>query len=64
MPKVKTKSAVKKRFKLSGSGKVMGAKAANSHLMSSKSKRQKAKAGKLQQAPAGHTNMLKRLLNN
>jgi len=32
MPKLKTKSAVKKRFKISASGKVLGRPAGNNHF--------------------------------
>jgi len=46
--KQKTKSALKKRIKVTGSGKIMLQKAARNHLLSSKSKRQK-KANRLGQ---------------
>lgn len=36
MPKMKTHSATKKRFKLTGSGKVSFKKSGRSHLLSSK----------------------------
>lgn len=60
---MKTKSAVKKRAKVTGSGKIMFQKAAKNHLLSSKSKRQKKSSRLGQVAPAGHLQMLKRLLN-
>lgn len=41
MPKVKTHSSAKKRFKLTGSGKVKRFQANTSHLMRKKSKRAK-----------------------
>lgn len=44
--KQKTKSAAKKRVKITGSGKMMLQKAAKNHLLSSKSTRQK-KASRL-----------------
>jgi large subunit ribosomal protein L35 len=41
MPKMKTKSAAKKRFKLTASGKVKRASAYRSHILTSKSKKRK-----------------------
>ncbi len=41
MPKMKTKSAAKKRFKLSASGKVKRANAFRSHILTSKTKKRK-----------------------
>lgn len=41
MPKVKSKSAVKKRFKKTGTGKIKRGKAYTSHLFSNKSQKQK-----------------------
>lgn len=40
MPKLKTKSAAKKRFKLSASGKVIASQAGKSHFMRRRSKEQ------------------------
>ena len=61
--KQKTKSAAKKRIKVTGSGKMMFQKAGKSHLLTSKSKRQK-KSNRLGQAVApGHKQTFKRLLN-
>ncbi len=41
MPKMKTKSSVKKRFRVTGSGKVKAKQAFTSHMMMRKSKKQK-----------------------
>jgi len=41
MPKMKTKKAAAKRFRVTGSGKIMRAKAFKSHLMSHKPKSMK-----------------------
>ena len=41
MPKMKTHSSAKKRFKVTGSGKLKRHKAFTSHLMRKKSKKQK-----------------------
>lgn len=60
--KQKTHSGLKKRVKVTGSGKMMFRKAATNHLLSSKSKRQK-KTGRLGiAAPAGMTKTMSRLL--
>ncbi|RYE06225.1 MAG: 50S ribosomal protein L35 [Rickettsiaceae bacterium] len=40
MPKLKTKSAVKKRFKLTASGKVVAGQAGKKHFMRRRSKSQ------------------------
>ncbi len=41
MPKIKTNSSAKKRFKVTGSGKVVAAHANHRHLMRKKSKHSK-----------------------
>ena len=41
MPKVKTHSSAKKRFKVTGSGKVKRFQANTSHMMRNKTKKQK-----------------------
>lgn len=60
--KQRTKSSVKKRTKVTGSGKIMVNKAAKRHLLSSKSKRQKKKDMKGMLAPAGHVRSIKQML--
>ncbi|MBL4588561.1 MAG: 50S ribosomal protein L35 [Alphaproteobacteria bacterium] len=44
MPKLKTKSSVKKRFKVTKSGKVKAGSAFTSHMMQNKGKSMKRKA--------------------
>lgn len=44
MPKMKTKSSAKKRFKLTASGKVKSGQAKTSHMMMNKPKSMKRKA--------------------
>ncbi len=61
--KQKTKSAAKKRVKLTGSGKMMLQKAAKNHLLSSKSKRQKKVSRLGVEAPSGRRGILARMLN-
>lgn len=41
MPKMKTKSSTKKRFKLTGSGKIKRKHAFKSHILTKKSKKRK-----------------------
>ncbi len=41
MPKMKTKSSAKKRFKLTGSGKIKRKQAYKSHILTKKSKKRK-----------------------
>ncbi len=61
--KQKTHSGLKKRTKVTGSGKVMFTKSCKNHLLSSKSKRQlKGDRGGVQ-APAGHMKTISRMLN-
>jgi len=61
--KQKTHSGLKKRVKITGSGKIMFQKSCKNHLLSSKSKKQK-KSGRLGlEAPKGHRKTLSRLLN-
>ncbi len=43
MPKMKTHSASKKRFKLTGTGKIKRAKAFKSHILTKKSSKTKRK---------------------
>ncbi|RIV16931.1 50S ribosomal protein L35 [Mycoplasmopsis gallopavonis] len=46
MPKMKTKSALKKRIKVTGTGKVMREQAFRSHLAQNKSTKQKRQSRK------------------
>ncbi len=58
MPKIKTKSAAKKRFKVSGSGKIIRNKAYHSHLLTKKSSKRKRR---LKAHPAVDTTNVKPL---
>jgi large subunit ribosomal protein L35 len=58
MPKMKTKSSAKKRFKLTGTGKIKRKHAFKSHILTKKSKKRKralTKAGLV--SPADHANI-------
>jgi len=46
MPKMKTKSSAKKRFKLTGSGKIKRKHAFKSHILTKKSEKRKRKLTK------------------
>jgi large subunit ribosomal protein L35 len=48
MPKMKTKSSAKKRFKVTGKGKIKAGAAFTSHIMMNKSKKMKRKANRTQ----------------
>jgi large subunit ribosomal protein L35 len=62
MPKMKTKKAAAKRFKLTGSGKLKRSRAFTSHLFSNKSTKQKRKLRKAQIMSAGDFRRTKRML--
>ncbi len=62
MPKAKTNSSAKKRFKVTGSGEITFQKAFKRHILTKKSKKRKralAKKGLVSQA---NTHFVKRLL--
>jgi len=53
MPKMKTHSGAKKRFKLTGRGKLRGRHAMTSHILEKKSARRKRRLGRpVEVAPA------------
>ena len=56
MPKQKTKSSAKKRFKLTGTGKIKRKHAFKSHILTKKSKKRKLK---LTHSGLGHENDVK-----
>ena len=63
MPKLKTKKSVAKRFKITGTGKVMHYGAGGSHLLSGKSKNRKKRIKKVQQLKnRGDVKTIKKLL--
>jgi large subunit ribosomal protein L35 len=63
MPKVKTNSSAKKRFKVSGTGKILHQKAFKRHILTKKSTKRKRGMRKDGQIPASHVPFVKRLLN-
>ncbi|HLG10660.1 MAG TPA: 50S ribosomal protein L35 [Dehalococcoidia bacterium] len=62
MPKLKTHKGAKRRFHITGTGKVMHRKGAISHLRNRKSKRAKAQVANLQMAAAPMQKRVHRLL--
>lgn len=62
MPKMKTHSGAKKRFKVSANGKVRGRHAFTSHILEKKSPKRKRQLGKPAQISAHDTPRVKKLL--
>lgn len=62
MPKMKTHSSAKKRFKLTGKGKVKRFQAFTSHMMRNKTKKQKNRLEGSALVSAADTPRIKRLL--
>ncbi len=62
MPKVKTNSSVKKRFKLTGTGKVKRHKAYTSHLLTKKATKRKRHLRKSTTIHSANEKMIKRLM--
>ncbi|MBW7456185.1 50S ribosomal protein L35 [Paenibacillus sepulcri] len=64
MPKMKTHSSLKDRFKITGTGKVKRFKAFRNHLLSGKSARQKRVLATQPLMAAGDVRRLKQGLSN
>lgn len=64
MPKMKTHSSLKDRFKITGTGKVKRFKAFRNHLLSGKSPRQKRVLATQPLMAAGDVRRLKQGLSN
>ena len=62
MPKTKTHSASKKRFRLTGTGKVVRRRGMKSHLLEHKSSKRKRGFRKLTDVSPADTRGIKRLL--
>lgn len=63
MPKIKTNSSAKKRFKVTGSGKIMRKKAYKNHILTKKEKDRKRKLGRMAQVDHSDLNNVRFLLN-
>ncbi|MGI8549933.1 MAG: 50S ribosomal protein L35 [Dehalococcoidia bacterium] len=62
MPKLKTHKGAKRRFKITGTGKILMAKGNKRHKKSAKSKRVLHSDDKMRQASPGQARRIKRLL--
>lgn len=62
MPKVKTKSGAKKRFKVTGSGKIKHKRAYKNHILTKKETKQKRRLGKMAVVKATDVNNVKPML--
>lgn len=62
MPKMKTHSGSKKRFRVTGTGKIMRAKAFKSHILTKKSPKRKRGFRKETELSHADTKMVKRNL--
>ncbi len=64
MPKIKTNRGAAKRFKKTGSGKVVYAKSHGSHILTKKTRKRKRSLRKSRIADKTNANALKALLPN
>ncbi|MBV6479554.1 MAG: 50S ribosomal protein L35 [Ignavibacteria bacterium] len=62
MPKMKSNRAAKKRFKLTGSGKIKREKAYRSHILTKKSNKRKRQLGKATLVSQPDSKNIKRLI--
>ncbi|MDP4178864.1 MAG: 50S ribosomal protein L35 [Bacillota bacterium] len=62
MPKMKTRRAAAKRFKLTGSGKIKRAKAFRSHILTKKTSKRKRNLRKTSYVSASQEKVMKKLL--
>ena len=62
MPKVKTKRAAAKRFKVTGTGKLKRMKAYKSHILTKKTTKRKRNLRKAVEVDATNAKMMKRML--
>ena len=63
MPKVKTKSGAKKRFKLTGTGKIKRKHAFKSHILTKKETKQKRNLTRMTVVHKSDENNVKAMLN-
>lgn len=62
MPKMKTKSAAAKRFKVTGTGKLMKMKAYKSHILTKKTTKRKRNLRKAAEVDKTNVAQMKRIL--
>lgn len=63
MPKIKTKSSAKKRFSLTGTGKIKRKHAYKSHILTKKSKKRKRNLGYVTIVDRADIKAVKQMLN-
>lgn len=63
MPKIKTLSSAKKRFKVTGSGKIKRRKAFKSHILTKKSKKRKRRLGHSAMLDKSEVKRVRKMLN-
>ncbi len=62
MPKMKTKRSAKKRFKITGTGKLIRRKGFRSHLLETKTTRRTRRLGRPAEVVGGDLKQMKRLI--
>jgi large subunit ribosomal protein L35 len=62
MPKMKSKSGAKKRFALTGTGKIKRKHAYHSHILTKKSKKRKRNLGKFTEVDGADLKSVKQML--
>ncbi|HYW35031.1 MAG TPA: 50S ribosomal protein L35 [Balneolaceae bacterium] len=62
MPKMKSNSGAKKRFKVTGSGKIKRKKAGKSHILTKKNSKKKRNLGKDTYVGSTHKKSVKQML--
>jgi len=62
MPKIKTHKGAAKRFKITGSGKILRAKAYKSHILTKKSAKRKRRLGNVEEVSLSDKKKVRRLL--
>ncbi len=62
MPKMKTHRGAAKRFKVTGSGKIMREKAFKSHILTKKNTKRKSRLGKRVEVDASNKKTISRLI--
>lgn len=62
MPKMKTRKAMKKRFKVTGTGKLMRSHPGRRHILTKKASKRKRRLKKQVLVDAGQVKMYKRLM--
>ncbi|HEY4663184.1 MAG TPA: 50S ribosomal protein L35 [Candidatus Humimicrobiaceae bacterium] len=62
MPKIKTHKGAAKRFKITGSGKILRVKACKGHILTKKNAERKRRLSKMQEVSASDSKKVRRLL--